>query len=725
MNPISYYNGDCRKEFPTRERVLDLVQDAALHFAGGELMRRSFFFLLGVVFSGAGAGDEFPVDYEITGELNPHTHRLQGAERIRWTNMGGVPTSELWFHLYLNAFAGDRTTFMRGMGEGTLRGGREIDREWGWTRVISLRSEDGIDLLPSLTFERPDDGNPEDFTVARVLLERPVEPGASVTVDVTFEAQLPRVIARTGWAGDFHLIGQWFPKLGVYEAEGHGGRAEAGWNCHQFHPATEFYSDFGRYRVQLTVPEDFVVGATGVQMDERTVAEGTARKRTLTFTADRVHDFVWCAAPADLMAVIESDFDPGRDVPAPWLQRAQSLLDLSAAELELPPVHLRLLVPHTQMELGDRMLRGARLGMAWYGLFYGAYPYPQLTLVSPPPGAEEAAGMEYPTFITTGATKLLEYPPVSWLGINEGVTVHEFGHQYFQGMLASNEFEQAWLDEGLNTYADTSCMEAISNDRLVPEIRISGSWASKRLSWALRNSPVQVDREAWKFRTRRDYGTASYKKTALVLKTLEGLLGPDVFARAMRSYVDAWRFRHPTGDDFCVAISESAGEDLGWFFAQALEGDAIVDWAVEDVVQREKTPAEGMIWDGGRWVGPAGEQGDPGDDDAAGEPEAWDIHADIMRRGDFQGPVEVLFLFDEGREERRMWAGQDRWVRFEFVSSERLVAVVVDPEGVWALEGERTNNYWRDQPDSGAATHRLWWAPAAMRLIALAVQPWS
>ncbi len=688
-------------------------------------MRRLFFFLVGVLIACGVSATVLPVEYAIDVELDPRTHRLQGTEKIRWTNMGGAPTAELWFHLYLNAFANHRTTFMRGMAKDTHRAEDTVEHRWGWTRLLSLRLEDGTDLLPTLGFERPDDGNPDDFTVARVVLERPVEPGASVTLDLVFEAQLPGVIARTGWAGDFHMMGQWFPKLGVFEEAGHGGRTEAGWNCHQFHPSTEFYSDFGRYRVQLTVPEHFVIGATGIQVEERAVSEGTARKRTLTFTADRVHDFAWCAAPADLMAVIESDFDPGRDVPAPWLERARSLLGLSTADLELPPVHLRLLVPQTQVKLADRMLRSARLAMAWYGLFYGAYPYPQLTLVSPPPGAEEAAGMEYPTFITTGATKLLEYPPVSWLSINEGVTIHEFGHQYFQGMLASNEFEEAWLDEGLNTYADTSCMEAVKNDGLVPEIRISGSWATKRLSWAFRKSPLQVDREAWKFRTRRDYGTASYSKTALALKTLEGLLGPDVFARAMRSYVDTWRFRHPTGDDFRAAISESAGEDLGWFFDQALEGDAIVDWAVANVVQREKTVSEGMMWDGGQWVEPAGEMGDSEDDDPSEGHEAWNIHADIMRRGNFRGPIEVMFRFSDGREERRTWDGQDRWVRFEFSSSERLASVVIDPEGVWALEGERKNNYWRDQPDSGAATRRLWWATAAMRLMAFVVQPWS
>lgn len=690
---------------------------------GVDLIRRMCFLLVGVLIASTGSASHFPVDYEIDVELDAQTHRLQGSEKIRWTNTGGAPTSELWFHLYLNAFAGDRTTFMQGMGEGSLRGGRRAEGRWGWTRITSLRSEEGADLMPSLTFERPDDGNQEDFSVARVLLERPVKPGASVTVDLTFEAQLPGIIARTGWVGDFHLVGQWFPKLGVFEAAGHGGRAEAGWNCHQFHPETEFYADFGRYRVRLTVPEDFVVGATGLQMEEHEVAEGMKRHRTLTFTADRVHDFVWCAAPDDLMAVIESDFEPGRDVPAVWLERARSLLGLSSADLELPPAHLRLLVPQTQLKLADRMLRGARLAMAWYGLFYGAYPYPQLTLVSPPPGAEEAAGMEYPTFITTGATKLLEYPPFSWLSVNEGVTVHEFGHQYFQGLVASNEFEEAWLDEGLNTFADTSCMDAIKNDGLVPEVRIVGSWAAKRLSWAFREFPLKVDRKAWTFRTRRDYGTASYGKAALGLKTLEGLLGPDVFARAMRSYFEKWRFRHPTGEDFRAAISESVGEDLDWYFQQALDGDAFVDWAVAGVVQWRRGPPVGMTWDGDRWVESSG--ADVENEEGPGETGAWDIQADVMRLGNFKGPVEVLFFFADGREERQRWEGQDRWVRFEFSSSHRLAGVVIDPEGIWALEGERKNNYWRDQPDGKSVSRRLWWATAAMKLAALAVQPWS
>ena len=667
---------------------------------------------------------DLTVEYEIEVELDPETHKLYGSERLRWVNNAEVATDELWFHLYLNAFANDQTTFLRGVGRGTLRGNSEVERQWGWTRIRSLRLADGQDLLGSLTFERPDDGNEHDHTVARLALDYPVEPGASVELLLEFEAQLPRVIARTGWAGQFHLVGQWFPKLGVYEPAGRGGRIEAGWNCHQFHPATEFYADFGRYRVQVTVPEDYVVAASGVQLEQREVAEGVSRKRVHTFTADRVHDFAWCAAPESLMAEIEADFDPGRDVPAGWLSQAQKTLGMSAAELELPPVHLRLLVPRSQLGLGDRMVRGARLAIAWYGLYYGPFPHPQLTVVSPPPGAEEAAGMEYPTFITSGGSRLLEYPPFSWLSVNETVTVHEFGHQYFQGLLASNEFEQAWLDEGFTSYSETSCMAAIAEHGLVPEIKISNPWASKRLQWARRQTPLQIDQRAWRFRTRDDYGLASYTKTALTLKTLEGLLGPEVFARALRSYADEWRFRHPTGEDFFAAMNAAAGEDLGWFFDQAIRGDATVDWGIARVRQRAVAPIAGAEWREGEWVD-VEEDDIEAEEETSGDDTTWRIRLDVVRRGEFVGPVEILLVYADGSEQRRVWDGRDRWTRYEFEALERLTSVAVDPDGVWALEGRRADNYWRDEPDPDEAAKKTWWAAAAIKFLTLTATPWS
>ena len=654
------------------------------------------------------------VEYDMVVTLDPETHRLEGRQSIRWTNTAEVPTTELWWHLYLNAFANNGTTFMRGLGGGFLRrAGTVVDMDWGWVRVSEMRLSDGTDLMGSFEFERPDDGNPGDHSVAKVTLPDELPPGAAVELETVFSAQLPTIIARTGFAGDFHLVGQWFPKLGVFEGE-------SGWNCHQFHANSEFFADFGSYQVTINVPARWVVGATGLEITRMESPNDPSQGLQVVYLADRVHDFAWTAAPESLMAVVEAEFDPQRDVPQPWLEDAGATLGVSAAEIELPPTKLRLLLPQSQLELTDRLLNAARLGIAWYGLWYGPYPYPQLTVVQPPPSAEEAAGMEYPTFITAGGSRLLTVPPLCWLSLPETVTVHEFGHQYFQGMLASNEFEQAWLDEGLNSYAEVSCMEAAYAHGLMPELRWGGLWTKKRLSFAAEPSAVAIDQRAWDFRTRSQYSHASYGKTALVLRTLEGLIGRERFARAMRAYFDRFQFLHPTGDDLFAVFSEVAGEDLGWFFEQAFRSDASVDWAVLDVRHRRRGSVDGALWDGDDWG-----VVDPPDEEEPDEAPGWNIQVELGRKGGFVGPVVAELHFDDGSTERRTWDGRDRWVRWVVESEQRLTRVIVDPDGVWALETQRRDNYWADETSSRTACRSLWWISEALHLLGLIHMPWS
>jgi hypothetical protein len=633
------------------------------------------------------------VDYSIEVVLDPDVHRLQGVERVRWTNTTAVATDELFFHLYLNAFASSETTFMRELVGSSLHGSVADSGDWGWIRIDRLIFDDGTDLVSEIEFVRPDDGNPKDFSAARVKLPREVQPGDAIEIEISFEAQLPWIIARTGYVGDFHLVGQWFPKIAVFEGE-------AGWNRHQFHASSEFYADFGDYRVAITIPEGWVLGATGVEI-ERGPAEGG--RQTAVFRALRVHDFAWCAAPSELMEVIESDFEPGRDVPMVWLDRARSLLGLSAAELELPPMRLKLIVPRAQLELAPRMVRAARLAVAWFGLRFGVYPYPQLTIVSPPDGAEEAGGMEYPTFITTGASSRLIYPPFSWTGRIEAVTFHEFGHQYFQGMLASNEFERGWLDEGVTTYAEVECMTDVVADGLVPGVLPRSSWESERLHLAVAGVPLTIARKAWEYRRRWHYYLASYSKMGVALRTVEGLIGAEAMARGLRAYVERFAFEHPTGQDLAQVLGEAAGEDLDWFFDQAVYGDAEPDWAVLSVLHRKPRAAAGLVWNGASWG--AERDVDDSRDDAAGE--GWVVEVELGRVGEFIGPVEVELTWADGRSERRVWDSHDRWVRWRIDGSQRLDQVIVDPDVTWAIETRRADNYWRDRP--ARTDHPLWW----------------
>lgn len=642
---------------------------------------------LGLAVSGTAAA----VDYQIVVTLEAGQHRLQGRQRVRWTNSSDTATAELWWHLYLNAFSSDSTTFLRELGPRRLRFGRRPEAmTWGWTKVTRMALADGTDLLPSLEFMRPDDGNPEDFSVARVRLPGEVRPGGSVVVEVEFEAQLPSLIARTGFVGDFHFAGQWFPKLGVFE----GAR---GWNCHQYHANSEYFADFGSYRVTINVPHGWAVGASGVELSRVEEPGDPAQRFKVAFAADRVHDFAWTAAPDSLMAVVDSDFEPGRDVPQAWLERAARVLRMSASELELPPTRVRLLLPRTRLGSAERHLRAARLGLAWLGLWYGPYPYPQLTVVVPPFAADEAGGMEYPTFITGLGNQLASITLLEWPTTLEYVVVHELGHQYFYGLVASNEFEQAWLDEGLTSYAGAACMEAIVADRLGPAPRWGGFWTRERVEQSLLGPGSTIDQPSWEFSSAEDYYGASYVKTALSLRTLEALIGPEGFASGLRAYVERYRFRHPTGDDFFTVLSEAAGEDLGWFFEQAFRSAAVVDWAVAGVRHRA----------------------------SEGEPGAWSIEVDIARRGDFVGPVEIELEYEDGHRERRTWDGRDPGVRWTIGSAQRLARVVVDPDGIWALETRRRDNYWASRSSSRVARRSLWWVVEALHWCSFVPLPWS
>lgn len=340
-------------------------------------------------------------DYDINVRLDPDTRTLFARERVVWRNPSPDAVGELWFHLYLNAFRNSLSTFYRESG-GRLRRDTARDEGWGWIEVKSIRRADGLDLSAGAGFEHPDDDNAEDRTVWRVRLPAPVPPGGEIALDLEFEARLPRVYARTGYHRDYFLVGQWFPKLGVYEPAGRRGRRSGGWNCHQFHADSEFYADFGRYRAEITLPRRFVVGATGRRVERREHPDGTS---THVFEQADVTDFAWTASPH--FVEVPARFSAASEVTPREYEEAAALLGRSPAELRLGDVELRLLMRPSHLAQVGRYLAAARAALKWYGLWYGRYPYATLTIVDPAFGASGSAGMEYPTFVTAGTSALL------------------------------------------------------------------------------------------------------------------------------------------------------------------------------------------------------------------------------------------------------------------------------------------------------------------------------
>ncbi|UUZ50044.1 hypothetical protein LP420_08400 [Massilia sp. B-10] len=232
------------------------------------------------------------VSYAINATLDPVKHTVTGRQKLTWRNRSKTDVRSVYVHTYMNAFEGGGSTFYT-EGRNNQTGFRSETGpragEWGH---IELRSVTQGGAKVSTAWVQPDNGPSTDHTVMRFDLPTPVAPGASTTFDIDFLTQLPRVVARTGYFGSFHLVAQWFPKIAVLELPGERGATAPRWNAHEFHQQSEFYADFGHFDVRLTVPKEYVVGATGEAQGAPVEKNGWT---THHFVQGDVHDFAWTA----------------------------------------------------------------------------------------------------------------------------------------------------------------------------------------------------------------------------------------------------------------------------------------------------------------------------------------------------------------------------------------------------------------------------------------------
>ena len=311
----------------------------------------------------AETGSYSAVAYTLDVKLDPAAHSMAGSGVIRWTNKSAKPQVELWLHLYLNAFKNERTVFQRSTAGFGFRGGKKEDAGWGWITVDKLFARElNADLWKSAELTP---GDPEDETDARVRLPRPVKPGETITLDVAWTSQLPRVSHRTGYADSFHMVAQWFPKLAVLEPNGE-------WAHFPFHRLSEFYADYGDYDVTIETPAAFLVGASGEMVEEKSAGDRVKRR----FRIANVHDFAFTAWDG-----------------------------FSEAQAEGPDgIKMRCLFPKGEGSLAQIELDDTAFGLEYFGKHFGKYPYKNITIVHPPDNARDAGGMEYPTLFTTGGS---------------------------------------------------------------------------------------------------------------------------------------------------------------------------------------------------------------------------------------------------------------------------------------------------------------------------------
>lgn len=720
--------------------------------------------LTGFAAAGTGAAAQLPtlpdssprlVSYAMRVRLEEDGRTIRGALTATWRN-AGTPTAELLWHVYNNAWEHAESVWLleaRAMTDGAP----ELPRAWGSTEVLRARllgaaDEPGADLVWEWV---PQPGAPRDRTVARTRLPHAVAAGGSARVELEFVTVMPRAFRRSGWGEDgyVHAV-QWFPKLGVYERDDGGWN----WNCRPYHYLTEFYADFGDYEVELTAPERYAgkIVATGSPdpVSPEPIGGGMTR---WVFRAQDVHDFAWTADPEALIE--ERPFLPDAWRDPEEEARVAVALGVAPEAVRPLPVRMILMLQPEHQEYRERYFTAIARALYYYGLWYGAYPYPTVACVDPPHDARATGGMEYPRLFTGGVSKGRHPRTPS----PESITVHEFGHQFWYGLTADDEFEDAWLDEGFNTFSQQRVM-ALGWDKPLAAYEVLGvehlgraplalpptpagdprallalrRWESPELvllgplsfefrretsleRWLAELPPLSYyasvaddppllnrhvhDRDwlqplstpTWQLAEEPMRRVNAYRRPAMTLETMARLMGEDAWIRTMRAYHARTRFRHAQPEDWIATVRE-----FGAGAALEAGGERVrLDWdGFWEQAYRGNDRLDYGVSEFAQYPAPEG---------------GWTVELGVRRHDGFRVPVEIRLIWEDGGAEDWVWDGQgELWTRRIERSARRAAALVVDPERRLLLDRDWLNNARRAEPRADRARNagaRVWlWA---------------
>lgn len=617
-------------------------------------------------------------NYTMEVKLDSKARLISGWEVLEWKNTTGQPQQTFPFHLYHNAWKNNRSTFAKESGY-QFSGRQMKEDDYGYTDVKSVKVLEGnseIDITSSFKYIQPDDGNPDDQTVFQVITPRPIPAGQTLKLKIEFETKQPIPISRTGAKRDYHFLAQWFPKIGVWWRP-QGGKGA--WNCHQFHANTEFFADYGVYDVSITLPSSYVIGATGgIPKEEKDNGDGT---KTVRFFQEDVHDFAWVTAP-DLVRNVRKFVHRDREADE-RADRHHQLLEVTV---------ILLTQPHHN-NLIDRYFDATFKALRYYGEWYGEYPYETVTVIDPA-NDSRSGGMEYPTLFTGGSNIFAPKEQPS----PESVTVHEFGHQFWYGLVGNNEFEEAWLDEGFNSYSQDRILNTAWPPFKAVRYFFGGPGAGTSVGipyvfdevelgrYTTGNSEIRrqgkndvMARKGWEYY--QTYGLNSYTKPAMSLWMLENYLGEEMMYRVMRTYHHRHRFKHPTTQDFINTVNEVGGKNMNWLFENTWFSSNLFDYSIDNITNRPIPPPQGIFTMNGMPM-------------AAGTSDSgiYECTVVVKREGEAIAPVDIKVVFGNDEERAEQWDGQYRWKRFVYRTTSPVKYAVVDPEGKLVMDINYNNN---------------------------------
>jgi len=511
-------------------------------------------------------------DYKIKVRLDDTRHFLSAEESIRYKNNSKETLNEIWFHLWPNAYKNKETAFAKQqLTNGSTKFQYANDTARGYIDSLDFKVNGETVKM---------EYHVDHIDIARIILNKPLEPGGEIIITTPFKVKIPSsAFSRLGHAGQQYQLCQWYPKPAVYD--------KAGWHPIPYLSQGEFYSEFGSFEVEITVPENYVVAASGelqsnpeeqaridknveesealsksgFSKDKKSTVASSANWKTVTYKLDKVHDFAWFADKS--YHILRSSVQ---------LERSGRTVDTY------------VYFSNKDADMWKSAAHYVDESVKYYSKWVGDYPYNVCKAVD---GALSAgAGMEYPTITvvaSSGSARALE-----------NVIAHEVGHNWFYGILASNERDHPWMDEGTNSYYENRYMtmkfekHSFMTSSLPDEV--SGMFGlSKFQPFQLKNFPSVFSQRrnfdqalnltAPEF-TGINYAFMVYMKTASIYNYLAASMGQEEFDKMMQSWYDQWSFKHPSPADFKAHVEGFNKKEMPWLFDDLLASRKRVDYKI-------------------------------------------------------------------------------------------------------------------------------------------------
>tara|TARA_R110002050_G_scaffold109799_1_gene221458 strand:+ start:214380 stop:216245 length:1866 start_codon:yes stop_codon:yes gene_type:complete len=485
------------------------------------------------------------VAYKMDVDLNVNNHQITGSQSLEYTNNSPDTLNKVYYHLYFNAFQPGSMMDVRS------RTISDPDRRVG-DRILNLtKEEQGFQEIKSLTQNGENVSFAIEGTVLTAQLPKPIAPGESVTFDMQFLAQIPLQVRRSGRdnaEGIDFTVTQWYPKIAEYDHDG--------WHANEY-VGREFYGVWGSFDVNITIDSNFTVAGTGVVLNPDEVGHGyspnKADKARLTwhFVADNVHDFGWAADPDYQHDIIPVD-----------------------ENLQLHFFYQTDTLAEQWKEVQPAIVKVFQITNATFG----RYPYTDFSVIQGGDG-----GMEYPM-----CTMVVGHGSLQG---KIGLITHEGLHNWYYGVLGTNEYRYPWMDEGMTTYAEEFALDSLND--LKGKDFLKYSYDSYR---ALANSKNYVEEPLSTpgdlFDVNRVYSINAYSRGAITQNMLRYIVGDEVYYRAIQRYFKEWKFKHPTPNDLLRIMELESNLELDWFFEHWVNTLHHINYAVNVKAAAEESMVE-------------------------------------------------------------------------------------------------------------------------------------